>query len=57
MTESPPPLTMLFSRHTKRREFIAGLAGAVAWPLVAGAQQGDRVRQIGVLLGATKTIS
>jgi putative tryptophan/tyrosine transport system substrate-binding protein len=32
----------------RRREFVAGL-GATAWPLVAGAQQGDRVRRIGVL--------
>jgi putative ABC transport system substrate-binding protein len=37
----------------KRRDFIAGFAGAVAWPLVARAQQGDRVRRIGVLLPAT----
>jgi putative ABC transport system substrate-binding protein len=32
----------------RRREFIAGIGG-VAWPLVARAQQGDRVRRIGVL--------
>jgi putative tryptophan/tyrosine transport system substrate-binding protein len=35
----------------RRRDFVAGLAGATAWPSVARAQQGDRIRRIGVLVG------
>jgi ABC transporter substrate binding protein len=33
----------------RRRDFIAGLGSAAVWPLVARAQQGDRMRRIGVL--------
>jgi ABC-type uncharacterized transport system substrate-binding protein len=40
----------------KRREFIASIGGAAVpllfWPLAAHAQQGERMRRIGLLMGA-----
>jgi putative tryptophan/tyrosine transport system substrate-binding protein len=48
----PSPLTMLLSRHTRRREFVVGFAGTLAyWPRASAQQVGNPV--IGFLNGGS----
>jgi putative tryptophan/tyrosine transport system substrate-binding protein len=57
MTTQPlSPLTMLLSRHTRRREFIAFL-GVAVWPVVAHTQQAGKIYQIGMFTAGAPLLS
>jgi hypothetical protein len=40
----------------KRRQFIAGLGSAAAWPVVVWAQQGGQIRRVGMLAGVAAAL-
>jgi hypothetical protein len=39
----------------RRRELIAGIGAAVAYPLTTQAQRGERVRLVAVLIGGSQS--
>jgi putative tryptophan/tyrosine transport system substrate-binding protein len=50
MIESPSPLTMLLSRHTRRREFIGLLSiAATGWPFAVRTRDPKKIPRIGFL--------
>jgi putative tryptophan/tyrosine transport system substrate-binding protein len=57
MNRPPSPLTMLLSRHTRRREVLCLLSGGVAaWPLAVRAQQPTKIRRVGFLGNSTAAL-
>src|SRR5262249_12122415 len=50
MNRPPSPLTMLLSRHTRRRDFITVIPGAaVAWPMALRADESGRSARVAYL--------
>jgi putative ABC transport system substrate-binding protein len=43
----------MLRRQLTRRQLLPALAGAVAWPIAGHAEQGERMRRIGVITGIT----